>query len=202
MAASVAELTAQVVALTDQVQTLTMRVGAAEHHAVAPTQSSDSGIFDKRKLYPKELKENTSFKTWSERFIALVAMENEEIAQAFHRAGKQEQLLDVSGLSPEQSAYSSALYGHLRALTEGFRKAAKIVRLVRGNNGLEAWRRLTRRFHPQSPEAHAAQLEHIIMFGSRNAVKHLGDVLTVLDQFQRVMDDYEEAMGVIGSMIK
>ena len=71
MAASVAELTAQVVALTDQLQTLTMRVGAAEHHAVAPkVHSSDSGIFDKRKLYPKEQKDNTSFKTWSERFIA------------------------------------------------------------------------------------------------------------------------------------
>ena len=81
----------------------------------------------------------------------------------------------------------------MRALTEGYRKAAKIVRLVKGNNGLEAWRRLTRRFDPQNPEVHAAQLEQIIMFGSQNTVKHLGDVPTVLDQFQRVMDDYEEA---------
>ena len=168
--ASVAELTAQVVALTDQVQTLTMRVGAAEHHAIAPKQSNDSGIFDKRKLYPKELKENTSFKSWSERFIAWVAMENSEIAQAFTRAGKQEQPLDTSGLTPEQTAYSSALYGHLRALTEGYKKAAKLVRLVKDNNGLEAWRRLTRRFDPQNPEVHAAQLEQIIMFGSRNTV--------------------------------
>ena len=73
--ASIAELTAQVVALTDQVQTLTMRVGAAEHHTVAPKpQPSDSGIFDKRKLYPKELRETSSFWTWSERFIAWVAM--------------------------------------------------------------------------------------------------------------------------------
>ena len=117
--ASIAELTAQVVALTDQVQTLTMRVGAAEHHAVAPRsgpQSSDSGIFDKRKLYPKELRETSSFRTWSERFIAWVAMENDEIAQAFVRAGKQEQPLDMTGLTPEQLAYSNALYGHLLSL--------------------------------------------------------------------------------------
>ena len=128
-----------------------MRVGAAKHHAVAPRSghSGDSGIFDKRKLDPKELKENTSSKTWSERFIAWVAMENEEIARAFQRAGKQDQPLDISGLSSEQTAYSSALYGHSRALTEGFRKDAKIVRLVKGNYGLEAWRRLTRRFDPQ-----------------------------------------------------
>ena len=31
------------------------------------------------------------------------------------------------------------------------------------------------------------------MFGSRKPVKRLGDVPTVLDQFQRIMDDYEEA---------
>ena len=108
-------------------------------------------------------------------------MENEATAQASTRAGKQEQSLDISGLTPEQTAYSSALYGHLRALTEGYRKAAKIIRLVKGNNGLEAWRRLTRRFDPQNPEVHAAQLEQIIVFGSRNTVKHLGDVPTVLD---------------------
>ena len=99
MAASVAELTARVVALTDQVQTLTMRIGAAEHHAIAPRagQSSDSGIFDKRKLYPKELKESTSLKTWSERFIACVAMENEAIAQAFTSTSSPINVLVIPG---------------------------------------------------------------------------------------------------------
>ena len=83
-------------------------------------------------------------------------MENADIAQAFSRAGKQEQPLDMSGLTPEQHAYSCALYCHLMALTEGYKKAAKLVRLVKNSNGLEAWRRLTRRFDPQNPEVHAA----------------------------------------------
>ena len=78
-------------------------------------------------------------------------MDNEEVSQAFQRAGKQDQPLDILGLNPEQTSYSSALYGHLRALTEGYREAVKIVRLVKGNNGLEAWRRLTRRCDPQNP---------------------------------------------------
>ena len=42
---------------------------------------------------------------------------------------------------------------------------------------------------------HTAQLEHIVMFGNRNVVKHLGDVPRVLDQFQLVFDDYEEVTG-------
>jgi len=83
-------------------------------------------------------------------------------------------------------------------LTEGFRKAAKIVRLAKGDNGLEAWRKLVRKFDPQNAEVHAAQLEHIVTFGTRNVVKQLGDVPTVLDQFRRVLDDYEEATGDCG----
>ena len=114
-------------------QTLTSRVAVAEQNVTmsAPRTegSSDSGIFDKKRLYTKELKENTSFRSWSERLIAWVAMDNEEIARAFHRAGKQEQPLDTLGLSDLQTSYSRALYGHLRALTEGYRKAAKFVRL-------------------------------------------------------------------------
>ena len=93
--ASIAEFAAQVVSLTDQVQTLTSRVAIAEQNVSmsAPRTggSNDSGIFDKKRLYTKEPKENTSFRSWSERFIALVAMDNEEIARAFHGAGKQEE---------------------------------------------------------------------------------------------------------------
>ena len=92
----------------------------------------------------------------------------------------------------------SSLHGHLRALTEGFRKASKIVRVVRQENGLEAWRKLVRKFVPQNAEVHAAQLESIVSFGMRHAVKSLGDVPMILDHFRRVLDDYEEAAGESG----
>ena len=62
-------------------------------------------MFNKRKLYPKELKENTSFQSWAERFFAWVAMDEEEIARAFHRAGQQKQPLDTSGLTERQASY-------------------------------------------------------------------------------------------------
>ena len=65
-------------------------------------------------------------------------MDNEEIGMAFKRAGKQDNPLDVSGLTQIQTANSKATYGHFRALTERVRKAAKIVRLVKFDNGLEA----------------------------------------------------------------
>ena len=196
--ASLQELTAQVVALTGQVQTLSSRLQVAEGLATlhqGAVGKKESGVFDVKRLYPKEFKETTSFRSWSERFIAWLAMDNEDVPQAFTRAGKQEQPLDTSGLSDLQSAYSKAVYDHLRSLTENCKEAAKVVRLVKGESGLEAWRRLVRKYNPQNPEVHAAQLEAIVSFGHRNAVRQLGDVPTVLDQFQRVLDDYEEATG-------
>ena len=89
--AFIAELTAQVVALTDQVHTLTSRVIVAEQNvtmSVTRTGGSDSGVFDKKRLYPKELKDNTSFRSWSEQFKAWVAMDNGYVGRTFLRAGK------------------------------------------------------------------------------------------------------------------
>ena len=142
---SIAELTAQVIALTDQLNTLTSRLSIAEQnqnlHAAQPGSrgGGDAGVFDKKRLYPKELKEAGSFRSWSERFLAWLDMDNEEIGKAFKRAGRQESPLGTSGLPPLQASYSKAIYGHLRSLTEGYRKASKVVRLVKGDNGLEAW---------------------------------------------------------------
>ena len=101
-------------------------------------------MFDKKRLYPKELKDCTSFRLSSGRFIAWITMDEDEIGNAFQRAGKQDVPLDASSFSALQVSNSKAIYGHLRALTENFRKAANIVRLVRADNGLEAWRRLVR----------------------------------------------------------
>ena len=85
-------------------------------------QGKDSGVFDQKRLYPKELEEANSFRSWSEHFIAWLSMDNEEVARTFVHAGKQEQALDTSGLSELQLAYSKAVYGHLvadRELQEG-----------------------------------------------------------------------------------
>ena len=176
--ASLQELTAQVVALTAEVQGLTGRLVIAEQAAAGAQQmqggnggnGGGAGVFDKTCLYPKDLKDTTSFRAWAERFIAWLSMDNEEIGKAFVRAAKQEKTLDLSGLTALQVAYSKAVYNRLAGLTENYKKDARIVRLVKGQNGLEAWRRLSRRFDPQNPAVHAADLEAIITFGSKNAV--------------------------------
>ena len=148
--ASLQELTAQVVALTDQVQTLSSRLQLAEQLTTLHGSRGKKGVgvFDQKRLYPKEFKDTTSFRSWSERFVAWLAMNNAEVTRAFTRAGKQEQPLDTSGLSDLQFSYSKAVYGHLRSLTENCKNAAKVVRLVKGESDLEARRWLVRQYDP------------------------------------------------------
>ena len=91
--ASLQELTAQVVALTAEVQQLTGRLAIAEQAAAAqPVQGGTggnggaAGVFDKKRLYPKDLKETSAFRSWAERFVAWISMDNDEIGKAFPRA--------------------------------------------------------------------------------------------------------------------
>ena len=79
---------------------------------------SDSGASDKKRLYPMELAVSTSFRSWPERFVARVSMDNEDVGRAFVRSGKRKQPLDVSSPSTIQVSYSKAIYGH-RELQEG-----------------------------------------------------------------------------------
>ena len=112
--ASIADLTAQVVALTAEVQGLNARLVVAEQASAGAAQQQQqgtgggggSGVFDKKPLYPKELKENTAFRSWAERFVSWISMDNDDVGKAFARAAKQDKPLDVdvSGLTTLQIA--------------------------------------------------------------------------------------------------
>ena len=89
--ANAQELTAQIVGLTSEVQTLKNRVAVAEQNLAALIghgQGSghcggNSGVFDKKRLHPEELKEEKYFKSWAEDVIQWIGMDNDEVASAF-----------------------------------------------------------------------------------------------------------------------
>ena len=93
-----------------------------------------------------------------------------------------------------QKAYSEAVYGHLRMLTEGHGNAAKIMANAGGDNGIECWRRLTRKFHPQNDAVQANKLQSTILFGIQSRAKNLGEVANVLNALDK-LEEYEEAAG-------
>ena len=74
--ASMAELTAQLVALTDANNALAARVDLAENELVRQKNlvgagpahgehGGGSGVFDEKRLYPKNPKEHTVFQMWA-----------------------------------------------------------------------------------------------------------------------------------------
>ena len=95
MAASNAVLTQQIVAMGQTIATLSQSVTNLDDRlrlsegevvrlnaaAAAPGGQGggrgDNGVFDKKRLYPKELRDNSLFLSVSERFVAWVGMDNE-----------------------------------------------------------------------------------------------------------------------------
>ena len=64
-AATNAELTAQIVAVTTEVQVLKSRLMVAEQNLTLSQGSGNKnvgGVFDKKRLYPSQLKESSSFR--------------------------------------------------------------------------------------------------------------------------------------------
>ena len=204
--ASVEELTAQLVALTSEVQTLRNRVAVAEQNLAASAgqnagggaHGSNSGVFDKKRLYPEKLKEEKYFTSWADDVLQWIALDNEDVAKAFDKAGKQEEPLALGDLSATQLSYSKAVYSHLRSLTQGLKTAARIVRSVPKGNGLEAWRRLVKKFDPQNPEVHAAKLQGLITYGVTHKAKSISEVPFILNEFERALEEYTEATGTEG----
>ena len=88
-------------------------------------------------------------------------MDNNSVMELFEAARKQKTTDKIElPADANELAYVKAMYEHLRSLTENFKKAARIVKVVKGVNSLETWRRLSRRLAPQTPEVHVKMLEH------------------------------------------
>ena len=195
--ANVQEITAQVVSRTRDIQVLKNRlavteqdlsaVGTASPSSAGPGNSGNSGVFDKKRLYPEKLKDGKDFRSWAEDVLQWIAMDNDEIAKAFEKAGKQEQALNLGDMNQQQAAYAKAVHAHLRSLTQGMKKAARIVRSVSAGNGLEAWRRLVRKFDPQHPEVHAMKLTNLITYGTNHKTNNVTDVPAILDEFNKTL---------------
>ena len=118
-------------------------------------------------------------------------MDDVAVGKFFEDAGKATEKIDLPA-DVTELAYTKAIYAHLRSLTEGFKKAARIVRSVMGDNALEVWRRLSRRFAPQNPEVHAKMIENLATWRLNHKASSPSEVPALLDEFEKALEDYEE----------
>ena len=129
---------------------LTARIALAEAEVLRLRSARDdgakhvkSGIFDSRKIYPQPLKGMGRWKPWSERVLRWARMQSPELHAALSEAMKTRDRPVVHECADE----SVFFWTHLEDwLSDG--EALSIVKHVRDDDGVEAFRQLNCRYDP------------------------------------------------------
>ena len=69
---------------------------------------------------------------------------------------------------------------------------------IKGENAFEAWRKLSRRFDPQTPEVHGNNLRQIILYGEKHKASHNSEAQPAIDAFEKLL---EQAVSVPGALL-
>ena len=106
-------------------------------------KSGKSGIMDSRKIYPQPLKDMGRWKAWSERVLRGARMQSPELHAALSEALRTRDRPVVHECADE----SVFFWAHLEDwLSDG--EALSIVKHVRDDDGIEAFRKLNCRYDP------------------------------------------------------
>ena len=152
---------------------LTARIALAEAEVLRlrsarddVAKSSKSGILDARKIYPIKLTDMGRWRPWTERVVRWAKMQSPELAAALSAALKARDTPVVHSCT-EESTY---FWAHLEDWIVDA-EASSIVRLVRDDDGIEAFRQLNNRFDPQTALTKSHRLKQIQKFTDKNRAK-------------------------------
>ena len=142
---------------------LTARIALAEAEVLRlrsarddVAKSNKSGILDAMKIYPAKLTDMGRWRPWTERVVRWAKMQSPELAAALMAALKARDT-PVAHSCAEESTY---FWAHLEDWIVDA-EAASIVRLVRDDDGVEAFRQLNNRFDPQTALTKSHRLKQI-----------------------------------------
>ena len=96
-------------------------------------------------LYPSKFDaKNDGFKTWAEDFVRWVRLESDPLATALERAAERSDIIGMA--TGEYAPDIRFIWLHLKELMAD-KESKEIVRTTTEDNGMEAWRLLTKRWH-------------------------------------------------------
>jgi hypothetical protein len=150
-------------------------------------KSGKSGILDARKIYPIKLTDMGCWRPWTERVVRWAKMQSPELAAALLAALKSRDT-PVTHSCAEESTY---FWAHLEDWIHD-PEAASIVRLVRDDDGVEAFRQLNNRFDPQTALTKSYRLKQIQKFTDNNRAKTNVEVPALLPKFEDMLLRYHE----------
>ena len=159
---------------------LTARIALAEAEVLRLRSARDdgakggkSGIMDSRKIYPQPLKDMSRWKPWSERVLRWARMQSPELYAALSEVMKSRDTPVVHECADE----SVFFWAHLEDwLTDA--EALSIVKPVREDDGVEAFRLLNCRYDPVTALTKSHRLKAIQRFVDKNRAKKNTDVQT------------------------
>jgi len=151
------------------------------------TQQATSGIMDARKIYPAYLKDMGRWRPWTERVLRWARMQSADLHAALPQALKSHSAPVSHDCSDELVLFWAHLEDRIKEP-----EAAGIVKMVRGDDGVEAFRQLNNRFDPQTALTKSHRLKAIQKFPGKNGVKKNVDVPAVLARFEDLLIKYYE----------
>ena len=157
--------------------------GPQENHRARLVDTRGIG---KPPVFPGDM---AKWPAWSFKMENFVASVYQEGRNALHWAATQEDPIlqaEVDAIIENASEISEGLYSALAQLTE--QEALDIVKNCPRGNGLEAWRRLTRRFDPQTVGRKRALLGKILAPG----VSKMSDLSASIEQWEERVRQYQD----------
>ena len=176
---------------------LTARIALAESEVLRLRSSRDegsktskSGILDARKIYPQPLKDMGRWKPWAERVLRWARMQSGELHAALTEALRSRD----NPVTHDCGDESIFLWAHLEDWLND-PEAASIVKHVRDDDGIEAFRQLNCRYDPVTALTKSHRLKAIQRFVDKNKAKKNTEVPDLLARFDdlllRYHDDYK-----------
>ena len=121
---------------------------------------------DARKIYLPDLQDIGRWRPWTERVLRWARMQSSELHAALQQALKSRSVPVTHECGDESVFFWAHLEDWIKEL-----EAAGIVKMVRGDDGMEDFRRLNDLFDSQTARTKSHRLKAIQKFSGKNGVK-------------------------------
>ena len=207
MGHSLREIEAELIRVTQELDTSNARIAALENATLGGGGSQGTGsdarlrggIFDKSLSMPEKLSRVVDFKEWSEDYHEYIDSQDEHLAELLTSARDSTTQITHMGATPLIREQAKAMYRSLkRSITQ--QDARSIVVTVEHKNPFEAWRLLFLKYDPRN-DATAQTMIDIILDKARWKCSKLTDVPVKLVKWEALIREHltrtgEEAVNV------
>ena len=198
MAASVQELTQQIINLGEKLTLATQRISDLENST--PIQREETkmrgGLGDRELLRPDKLIRQADFKEWAEEYVEYVESQGkggQRMAELLGLARESQVLITGKGETAHEISIATDLYKNMKKFVV-LPEAKTIVVNAPDKNPFEAWRQLYAKYDPRN-DSTAQQMQDLILDKGRWKCARIEEVPTKLSQWEAMQREHHKRIG-------